>query len=55
METEKQIQVSALVSEKDIQVLRDLAEMNERTFAAEVRVAIRNHVLRMANKLSADG
>jgi hypothetical protein len=41
MEVRKQIQISALVDEEDVWVLRNLADEAQRTFAAELRLALK--------------
>jgi len=43
------------ISTLDRDRLRSIADLNERTFAAEVRIALRRHMTYMEDKLSADG
>jgi len=43
-EKAKQVQISALVDETDVLELRRSAKENERTFAAEIRRALRYYL-----------
>jgi len=47
--------VATRLEEEELRALRELAHMNYRSVAAELRIAVREHIRRQAERISSDG